>query len=393
VAVDPVPRAADVPERRSTWLELFFDLVFVAAVSALAARLHAHHSLGGLGIFAGLFVPVWWAWWGFTWFSAAFDTDDAPHRGAILLTMLIVAALAHGIPGAARGDSGGFAVAYAGFFYVLSALYARAWIRVPSARPLASRYLAGDLIGATLWLGSLSVGERSRPFVWALAMLVLMTAPVLAARASPFLSYDRRHIAERYGLFTLIVLGESVVVTVDGLDVGSRGAAIATAILGFVVGATIWWVYFGHWRPMPARGIVSGWVWAQGHLLVFAGIAATAVGVELLVESAAAARPSLGERLPLGAGLAAYLVAMALIRWANRRADWVVGLRLASAAALLGVALGADGAAAVVVIGASTGILVAASLVEMIWRPAPTGEPTRLVLPHELPPAHRPRRQ
>lgn len=101
-----------------------------------------------------------------------------------------------GSPGP-RGDSDGFVVAYAGFFLVLSALYARAWIRVPSARPLAGRYLVGDAAGATIWLASLGVEDRARPLVWGAARLVLMIFPVLAASASPFLSYDRRHIAER----------------------------------------------------------------------------------------------------------------------------------------------------------------------------------------------------
>jgi len=63
--------AGDLPERRASWLELFFDLVVVAAVSALAAQLHDDRSVAALAVFAGLFVPVWWAWWGFTWYSAA----------------------------------------------------------------------------------------------------------------------------------------------------------------------------------------------------------------------------------------------------------------------------------------------------------------------------------
>jgi low temperature requirement protein LtrA len=93
-------------DRQASWLELFFDLVLVAAVGALAAQLHEDHSLEGLLVFAGLFVPVWWAWWGFTWYSAAFNDDDAVNRVALLAAMGGVATLAAGVAGVADGHSG-----------------------------------------------------------------------------------------------------------------------------------------------------------------------------------------------------------------------------------------------------------------------------------------------
>jgi low temperature requirement protein LtrA len=198
----------------------------------------------------------------------------------------------------------------------------------------------GDSAGAAIWLASLAFDEGVRPFIWAIGMGCLMVAPVLAARSLKTLSYDARHIAERYGLFTLIVLGESVVATIASLDAHACLAAVVVALLGLVIAAAIWWLYFDRWRSMPAGGLRSGYVWAQGHLLVFAGIAAAAVGIEFAVEAAKAGqRLDLAERLPLGAGLAAYLVAMALIRGATRRADWVVGLRVAVAGAVLAVTL------------------------------------------------------
>ena len=202
---------------------------------------------------------------------------------------------------------------------MLAALYARVWLRVPAARPLTARYGIGDALGAALWLASLALDEGTRPVVWALAMVVLMVTPYVAVVALPERAHDPRHIAERYGLFTIIVLGESVVVTVTGIDTASRAAAVLVALLGFVIAATVWWVYFDRWRAMPDRHHAGGFVWAQGHFLVFAGIAAAAVGIEFCVEAAAAGealKPA--DRLPLGAGLAAYLVAMAMIRAATR---------------------------------------------------------------------------
>ena len=98
-------------ERHASWLELFFDLVFVAAIAALATRLHADHSVAGLAVFAGLFVPVWWGWMGYTWYATGFDSDDAVFRLGVLAGMLAIAALSAGVAGAASGDSETFVIA------------------------------------------------------------------------------------------------------------------------------------------------------------------------------------------------------------------------------------------------------------------------------------------
>lgn len=336
----------------------------------------------GLAVFAGLFVPVWWAWWGFTWYSAAFNDDDGVNRVALLAAMAGVAALAAGVPGAAHGRSSTFVVAYAALFVLLAALYARAWVRVQAARRLSARYAVGDLVGAVLWLASLALDEGVRPAVWVVAMLILMGAPVLAAASQDTLSYEAEHIAERYGLFTLIVLGESVVVTVGGLQTESSGAAVVVALLGLVVAAAIWWLYFDRFRGMPAGGLRSGWAWAQGHLLVFAGIAAAAVGVELAVEAAAHAEAlELADRLPLCAGVASYLAAMAIIRAATRRVDCVVGLRSAAAALIIALAFIALGPVALA--AAVAAIITAETIVDLRCSP-PLGQRVHPILPHEL---------
>ena len=378
------PRVDHEAERQSSWLELFFDLVFVAAIAALASQLDDEGSLKGLAVFGALFVPVWWAWWGFTWFSAGFETDDGFHRVSVLLLMVIAAAAATSVDDVQGGSSDGFVVAYAAFFLVLAGLYGRAWLQVPDSRQLTKRYLIGDVLGASLLLVSLALEEGQRPFLWVAAMLVLMSFPVLAARSLPFISYNRRHIAERYGLFTIIVLGEAVVGVVNGIDAPSSFAASATAGLGFAMAATIWWVYFGRWRAMPEGGIRSGWVWAQGHLLVFAGIAAASVGVEACIEAAAQGTGlSAGERLPLGAGLASYLLAMSAIRAATRRADWVVALRLATAAVTLGIsAIG--GISPLALVATCTCLLIGEALIELAGAPAPSGERPSSRLPHEI---------
>jgi low temperature requirement protein LtrA len=90
-------------ERHASWLELFFDLVLVAAVAALATQLHADHSVVGLAVFAGLLVPVWWAWMGFTWYATGFDGDDPVFRLGVLAGMLAIAVASAGVAGRQAG--------------------------------------------------------------------------------------------------------------------------------------------------------------------------------------------------------------------------------------------------------------------------------------------------
>ena len=368
--------------RRASWLELFFDLVLVAAIGALASRLHDEHSATGLVRFGLLFVPVWWSWWGFTWYSAAFNTDDLVNRIAFLAAMLGVGALAAGVPGAAEGRSTVFVIAYAGLFLLLAGLYARAWRLHPPMRSLSARYAMAYAVGAAIWLVSLLFDGDVRPFIWVVGMIVLMGGPVLAAASTNVLSYEPDHIAERYGLFTLIVLGESVVAVVAGLDTGARTSAVLVAVLGLVIAGAIWWGYFDRFRGMPSGTVRAGFVWAQGHLLVFAGIAAAAVGVEFAIEAAATGeelKPI--DRLSLALGLAAYLAAMGTIRAATRRPDAIVALRLATAALLILLAL-IPHLTPLTYVTLITVVFLAECITDL--RAAPPTRPAPLPLPHQL---------
>jgi len=299
-------------------------------------------------------------------------------RAGLLAGMLAIAALSAGVAGAAGGDSETFVIAYACLLHVLSVLYGRTWLQAPEARPLAAHLGIGNALGATLWLASLALDEGARPVAWAVAMLLLIAAFALAPWSRSVEPYDPGHVAERYGLFTIIVLGESIVVAVAvaGLETGSSVAAALVAALGFVIAAAIWWLYFGIFRSMPIdRGFGSRFVWAQGHLLVFGGIAAAAVGVEFAIEAAAAGEPlELADRLPLGAGLGAYMAALAAIRRASRGADWVVGLRLAGAGAVLALAIAGLGLEPLGFVALVAALVVGEAAIELTRAP-PTGAP------------------
>ena len=345
----PAPlRELDVGERRSTWLELFFDLCFVAAVAALAASLHDHPTWDGLARFGLLFVPVWWAWMEFTWFATAFDNDDVFFRVAMFTGMLGVIVVAATIGQVPAEGLDGFVLAYAGLQFIVAALFARSVPAAGAARGFAVRYAVGDLAGGLIWLASLAVAPPARYWVWVLAMVVLMTAPPLAVRAFAESAFDSRHIPERYGLFTIIVLGESVVAVVAGLA-GKHvtPAAAATGVLAFALATAIWWLYFEFVRPVGLSRQRPGaaFFWGYGHLAVYAGIAAASVGAEIAVESAASGEALTGPaRAMLAGGLAAFLLATVAIHAVGTRA-WglVLGTRTLTAAVVAALAVAGAG--------------------------------------------------
>src|ERR671935_2582383 len=169
---------AEEEERHATWTELFFDLVFVAAIASLGTLVRNDASLDGILRMAALFVPVWWAWIGFTLYADRFDSDDAIFRLLMLGGMLASGALAVNVHFAAEGSSAGFALSYVAARVLLLLLYDRARRHVPEARPLVNRYMKGFSVSAFLWLASIAVDEPFRYVIWAIAMAIDIGTPV-----------------------------------------------------------------------------------------------------------------------------------------------------------------------------------------------------------------------
>jgi low temperature requirement protein LtrA len=347
----PAPmRDVDAGDRTSTWLELFFDLCFVAAVAALANGLHDDPSLSGLWHFSLLFVPVWWAWMEFTWFATAWDNDDLFHRLTMLAAMLLVIILASGIPDVLHGtDDRQFVLAYAAMQGLLIVMFFRVRPHAGDARRFVRNYMVGDAIGGLLMLASLTVDPPLRYWVWAAAVLELMIVPAFAVRAYRGQPFDSKHIPERYGLFTIIVLGEGVVAVTAGLgEVSFDGGSAASALMGFGIAAAIWWAYFEtvSSSALSRDRVAASFLWGYGHLFAYAGIATAAVGVELAIAAGAHADHglSIATRLMLCAGPAAVLLALAAIHLANIQAwDGVMTERLVAIGVLLVAAAGGRG--------------------------------------------------
>jgi low temperature requirement protein LtrA len=331
----------DDGDRRATWLELFFDLVFVVAVAQLGQNLTHDHTAVGFVRFVALFAPVWWAWAGFTFYANRFDTDDLPYRVLSLLGMFAVAVLATTIPNVFEGGAGGFALAYVAVRLVIVTLYARAIRHVAEGRPLARLYFAFFCAAIVVWLASVAVPAPGRYWLWALALAIELTAPLFGWRLIPRAPISPAHMPERFGLLTIIVLGESVFAVVVGVagaewEVGSVLAAAG----GFLAAAALWWIYFDFLDASLVVGgagrrrLVGGLVFTYAHFPVIVGIAALGIGVKFAIVSAGGTHAYAETGWVMCAGVALCMGGMAAIQLATPPTlfDLDVVLRLATAA-------------------------------------------------------------
>ncbi|GAA4077135.1 low temperature requirement protein A [Nonomuraea soli] len=277
ILLPPRLRLLESGQRRATWLELFYDLAFVVAVAELAGTLADHQ----VGVFAGLFVPVWWAWAGYVFYANRFDTDDLSSRLIGLAQIPAIALMAASLSDPA-GRSTLFALAYVAARVLLIAAYLRVARHIPQARPLALRYVAGFSVAAALWLVSPLVPEPVRYPLWAVAVLIDLATPFLARRYQAAIPPQHEHLPERFGLFVVIVLGEVVAAIVLGLKQQPEDFPIGLA--GIAVAAAFWWAYFSRLNEeVVGRTRLAGQVWVYAHLPLSLALVAFGVGVEQLI--------------------------------------------------------------------------------------------------------------
>lgn len=169
-------------ERRVTWLELFFDLIFVVAIAQLAHNLRTDFSLMGVVKLGVLFIPVWWCWIGATFYDTRFDNDGLVDRLITLLQMAIAASLAANIHHGWSTSSVGFTLSYIAFRGVLVCQYIHAGYHVPQARPLTNWFAIGFTISLVFWLASLFVDLPGRFIFWGLGLIVDFATPLSAGK-------------------------------------------------------------------------------------------------------------------------------------------------------------------------------------------------------------------
>jgi low temperature requirement protein LtrA len=389
IRLSPPPlRTADghgLERRHASWVELFFDLVFAAAVNQLASTLQDDPDLATLARFAFFFVPVWWLWVQFTFYADRHESNDAAHRGVVLLAIILCAGLAASAARAVAGDPAGYIAAFAGLRGLQLVLYARARRHLPATRKLYGWYLMCFGTGGALWLCSLAVSGPPRYAVWTAALAADAVGGLGMLTPSRYVPLNPGHLTERFQLFVLIVLGESVARLISAASLRPWSVPLAVVLTAATVTlATLWWAWV---RSADLRALdrpqAIAW-FAAVNLPTVAGIAAASAGLHVAVLAADGATTiGIGPRAALYGGVSVCLLATAVMP-SGTMTGLARATRLVTSAAAMGLVFMGAIVLPVYLVPALTGALALGLAVESLatfgagvagrqpvfWRPA-----------------------
>jgi len=359
-------------EKRVAWVELFFDLVFVVAVTQVSGLLHADHSWSGVARAVVVFIPIYWAWVGMTMHANLHDVDQTSTRLGVFTVGLCGLFMAVALPGVYGSRGLLFGASYWAARLVLYALMRRSYRGVGFNPFTAAAFVTGPLLA----LGGLADGGV-RVALWAIAAGVDLFVPYLARRRMSGIAYEPSHLPERFGLFLIIALGESVAET--GVVAGRlplTPARLAAVAVAFALACALWWVYFVFAagairyavRTAEVAMEVIRPVLPYGHLGFIGGIIAIAAGTGEVIEHPLDHLHTDVAALLFG-GTALYLATFGYTRW--RMFHTLSTARLGAAASCLALLSLAGQVPALAAIATLTAVLVALNGWEAQTVPAP----------------------
>ena len=372
----PRIRREDEGKRPTSWLEFFFDLVFVVAVDQLARRLEHADTGHDVLVYLALYGPVWWAWVGFVLYTDRFGTDDLSDRFMTLVQVGAALVIAAAALQATSDRAAAFALAYGVFRLVLAVRYAMAAHYVREARRECTRQSVGFALAALIWLASAAVPATWRFWMWGAGFAVDVLTPFASGRLHHIVPPDPEHLEERFGTFINISLGVGFVGLVEAMrDQPLSSAVLATAALSLLVGFSIWWGFFDTLDQAPIQqvrtrhrtGPYKVWLFAQ--LPLAAGVAAAGIAVGRLAHDAEAAAVEDPVRWLACGMVALCYVAHAIVHVAYAqsgagREGWLIAARkIPTIAAALMIGVLGEGLSAVGV----AALLAGAAGAQVLW--------------------------
>lgn len=300
--------------RKATWFELFFDLVFVVAVAQLSAAYAHHYDMAGAALFAASFLAMWWCWLGHTFHGTRFDQDLPRQRAVGFLQIGAVALIGYGASAPITDRAWALGGGLAAFKLLLAWAYLseRRWV---GAAGLIRVYASLYAVQALLWLAGAWQPGVARWACWGLALGLDLASPWLVARHTAAVPPHPEHLPERFGLFTIILLGEGMAAVVHALDHGEHLhlSGVVAAVVGAVLSFALWLAYFDRVKGHGERHVADAAagrrmrLWAYGHVPLYMGIASLAAGTVALATpgalTALSAAIYLGGLLLAGLGL------------------------------------------------------------------------------------------
>src|SRR3954470_21514925 len=309
-------------------LELFFDLVFVLAITQCTALMSAHPTWSGLAQGVLVLGVLWWSWVGYAWLTSVVDPEEGAVRFAIFAAMAALLVVALCVPESFGDSRMLFAVAYAGVRFGQIALFVLASRDEPALRSSVKGLAGGTAVGCGLLIvGALFEDNTLQAAIWAVALVLDMLEPFLFG--SEGWKLRPGHFAERHGLIIIIALGESIV----AIGVGAHGhvdaGVVAAAVLGIAVAGALWWLYFDVVALVAERRLTNAAVGREQneiardsfsylHFPMVAGIVLGALGLKKTIAGVGDALDAVPAAALLG-GTAAYLLAHIAFRLRNVR--------------------------------------------------------------------------
>lgn len=312
-------------EQPVSWLELFFDLVFVAAFDRLSQRLGEHPDLQGFGVFVLLCTALWWAWLGNTNFAARHGNTCRAYRWGTLGQMLVLAALAVSVRGDLADTGRFFALAYAAGRAVLIVMLLVHGRSQENTSPGEKQLNLGFVFGALLWFGSAFVGGPLQIGLWVLALATDVLSTLLSERRHDRELPHQGHFPERVGLLFIVFLGAVVTELVRGsAEQPLTLEGQLPSALAFVTIIALWRLYFDESHTLPAllagrtgkAATLLAWTYTHLPLTLALGVLSSGLEVGVAQEGVAAGRQ---ERLLVGGALAVIFVCLALLRTFSAR--------------------------------------------------------------------------
>jgi low temperature requirement protein LtrA len=350
-------------ERRTGFIELFFDLVFVFAVAELASFIRHEHSVAGFGKAAVVFGLVWWCWSLYTWLGTLVDLGLTHNRLAMLAATVLVFVMALMVPGVFDDTGLGFALAYAAVRLMGSGFYWFGLAADAEGRAARASFVPSSMVSPALVIVGGLMPSTPRLAVWCVALAVDVWSAVHAGRAE--FRVSPAHFAERHGLFVIIALGEIIVAT--GMAVAGEedvAGLIVPSVVVAVAAVVLWWSYFDWVHPAAERRLGSSAGLERGrvardlftflHFPIVAGVVGFAVAAEEIALHPSEPLGTVGA-VGLAGGIGLFMLGFVI---GNRRATGSILVeRFVAVATVVGI---------VTVLRASTGLLVLSAVVVLL---------------------------
>ena len=388
----PIIRTRTEGEQRATFFELFFDLVFVFAVTQLSHHLLDDITWAGAAETAFMLVALYWAWNYTTWMTNWFDPDTVPVRLVLVFVMLASLLMAVAIPQGFSDYALLFACAYSGLQIGRNTFVVAVTPRGDFNQNFR-QILAWSLLSAPLWVaGGVVDSEALRWVLWLCALGLDLAAPLLTywvpgAGSTPMSKWqiEGAHFGERFQLFVIIALGESIVLAcATASDAGLSVGVVTALLLAFLSSTALWWLYFGQvagtvlerirMATADERGQIGRDIYTYLHLPIIAGIVLVAVGDELVIAHPTDDLHEAGALVALG-GPALFLAG--LMACATRLGQAQSRPRIVALVVLLAAVPFAAGADGLVVSAVLTALLTVLVVAEQLRGAAPHPRPRR----------------